>query len=67
MAYIDCDLVKGTEEALTGLIPSLVDDGYIFSEDYHLKEVRDLFCKSGSLERFGIGEKLASIRLKDPR
>jgi hypothetical protein len=75
MAYIDCDLLKGTEEALTGLVPSLVDDGYIFSEDYHLKAVRDLLCKPGSLERFGkgpmlvtpLGEKLASIRLKDPR
>ena len=55
MAYIDCDLLKGTEEALTGLVPSLVEDGYIFSEDYHIQPVRNLLCKPGSLERFGKG------------
>lgn len=72
LAYIDCDLLKGTEEALTGLIPSLVDDGYIFSEDYHLQAVRNLLCKPGSLEKFGkgpmvvtsLGPKLASLRFK---
>ena len=72
LAYIDCDLLKGTEEALTGLIPSLVDDGYVFSEDYHLQSVRNLLCQPGSLERFGrgpmlvtpLGPKLASIRFK---
>jgi len=72
LAYIDCDLLKGTEEALSGLIPSLVDDGYIFSEDYHLQPVRALLCEPGSLERFGrgpmlvtpLGEKLACITLK---
>lgn len=72
LAYIDCDLVKGTEEALTELIPSLVDDGYIFSEDYHIQGVRNLLCKPGSLERFGkgpmvvtaLGPKPASIRFQ---
>jgi hypothetical protein len=72
LAYIDCDLLKGTEEALMGLVPSLVDDGYIFSEDYHLQSVRNLLCQPGSLERFGkgpmlvtpLGEKLASIKFK---
>jgi hypothetical protein len=75
MAYIDCDLRKGTEEALTGLVPSLVEDGYIFSEDYHIEPVRKLLCELGSLERFGkgpmvvtpLGEKLASIRFKDKK
>jgi hypothetical protein len=73
LAYIDCDLVKGTEEALTGLIPSLVDDGCIFSEDYHIQPVHDLLSRPGSLEKFGkgpmrvtaLGRKLASIRVKD--
>jgi hypothetical protein len=72
LAYIDCDLAKGTEEALTGLIPSLVDDGYIFSEDYHIQPVHDLLSKPGSLERFrkgplqvtALGRKLAVIRFK---
>jgi O-methyltransferase len=41
-AYIDCDLVKGTQEALAGIIPSLVEDGWIYSQDYHIKSVRGL-------------------------
>jgi hypothetical protein len=40
VGYIDCDLVKATEEALQGLLPAMVEDGYIFSEDYHLVNVR---------------------------
>jgi len=73
LAYIDCDLLKGTKEVLIGVVPSLVEDGYIFSEDYHLQSVRDLLCKPGNLEKFGrgsmlvtpLGQKLASIRLKN--
>lgn len=72
LAYIDCDLVKGTEEALAGLIPALVNDGWIFSEDYHIQPVRNMLDKPESFERFGkgpmivtaIGRKLASIRFK---
>ena len=72
LAYVDCELFKGTEEALTGFVPSLVEDGYIFSEDYHLRAVREFLCKLENLERFGkrpmvvtpLCAKLASIRFK---
>lgn len=40
VVYIDCDLAKGTGEVLQGTVPSLVDDGWIFSQDYHIKSVR---------------------------
>jgi hypothetical protein len=42
MAYIDCDLAKGTKEALAGIVPSLVADGQIFSQDFHIKPVEEL-------------------------
>jgi len=40
LAYIDCDLAKGTQEVLRGLVPMLAPDGLIFSQDYHLRPVR---------------------------
>ena len=51
--YIDCDLVKGTSEALSGLIPTLVDDGWIYSQDYHITSVRELLHSSELWERVG--------------
>jgi hypothetical protein len=71
LVYVDCDLLKGTNEVLCGVIPSLVEDGYIFSEDYHLQSVRNLLLKPGNLEKFGrgsmlvtpLGQKLACIRM----
>ncbi len=41
-AYIDCDLVKGTAEVLEGVLPALVDDGWIYSQDYHITPIREL-------------------------
>jgi len=42
VAYLDCDLAKGTYEVLQGLLPSYVDDGIICSQDYHIGEVKEL-------------------------
>jgi O-methyltransferase len=42
MVYIDCDLAKGTHEVLQGVLPALVDDGVIFSQDYHIPAVRKM-------------------------
>ena len=39
--YIDCDIVKGTYETLQSVIPALVSDGMIFSQDYHITVVRE--------------------------
>jgi len=73
LGYVDCDLVKGTEEALSGMIPSLADDGCIFSEDYHIKPVHNMLRDTKNLERFSkrpivltaLGPKLAVIKFKD--
>jgi O-methyltransferase len=42
VAYIDCDLAKGTREVLGGIIPALVGDGRIFSQDFHIRPVQEL-------------------------
>ena len=42
VAFIDCDVAKGTREALEGIVPGLVEDGTIFSQDFHIKPVRQL-------------------------
>lgn len=39
LAFIDCDVAKGTREALTGIVPSLTRDGVIFSQDCHIASV----------------------------
>lgn len=41
IAYIDCDLAKGTMEVLQGIAHNLVSDGYIFSQDFHIRPVRE--------------------------
>lgn len=40
--YIDCDLRKGTLETLQGVLPAMVDDGVVCSQDYHLASVAEL-------------------------
>ena len=41
LVYIDCDVLDGTLEVLSGVLPSLVKDGVIYSQDYHLRNVRE--------------------------
>lgn len=55
VAYIDCDLAKGTDEVLIGVMPSLVDDGLIFSQDFHIKAVRGLLHDPNTWKQFGRG------------
>ncbi len=42
VAYIDCDLAKGTREALQGIVPALASDGVVFSQDVQIRSVREL-------------------------
>lgn len=55
LAYIDCDLAKGTLEALEGIVPSLVDDGIVFSQDFHIRPVRALLEDRTTWSRFDRG------------
>lgn len=52
-AYIDCDLVKGTAEVLQGILPSLVEDGWIYSQDYHIEPIRELLHSPKLWNRLG--------------
>lgn len=70
VAYIDCDLAKGTKEALAGIVPSLTKDGWIFSQDFHIDPVVELLTDKNTWLTIGrneptigrLGERLASIR-----
>jgi O-methyltransferase len=70
LAFIDCDLAKGTKEVLSGIIPALSKDGWIFSQDFHIKPVRELLFDPGTWTDLGksfpiinrLDKKLASIR-----
>jgi O-methyltransferase len=42
LVYIDCDLASGTLEVLQGVVPKLVDDGIVLSQDFHIPAVRGL-------------------------
>jgi hypothetical protein len=53
--FIDCDLAKGTREVLSGVVPELVDDGWIFSQDFPIKVVRELLSDPDTWEQFGKG------------
>lgn len=56
VTYIDCDLAKGTQEVLLGVMPGLVEDGWIFSQDFHIKSVRDLLSNPDTWKQFDKGE-----------
>ena len=73
IAYIDCDLAKGTLEVLTGTLPVLSDDGVIFSQDYHIESVRRLLHEQRTWSALGrtqpaivsLGRRLAAIRFAE--
>lgn len=73
VAYIDCDLAKGTREVLIGIMPRLVDDAWIFSQDFHIKPVRDLPHNPDTWKQFERGNpsikrlcgNLASLRFTE--
>ena len=72
VAYIDCDLAKGTNEVLQSVASELVEDGSIFSQDFHINPVIRLIEDPGTWSELNIvfpsierlGEKLAVIRFK---
>jgi O-methyltransferase len=53
VAYIDCDLVKGTAEVLAGIVPALVHDGLVYSQDYHIVSIRQLLHATELWRRLG--------------
>ena len=70
VAFIDCDLAKGTKEVLAGIVPSLTKDGWIFTQDFHIRPVVDLLSDTSLWRGLAknppeicrLGERLATIR-----
>jgi O-methyltransferase len=54
VAYIDCDIAKGTKEALQGIMPNLSDGGLLYSQDYHISPVRNLLNNPDTWDRFSV-------------
>jgi hypothetical protein len=74
LVYIDCDLAKGTREALLGTVPALAPDSWIFSQDFHIEPVRSYLCDMATWRELGVvrpnirrvGPCLAAIRFSRP-
>jgi O-methyltransferase len=60
MVYIDCDVPQGTLEVLSGILPALVEDGVIHTQDYHLKDVKKVIDDPRTWTGFGV--KVPSIK-----
>ncbi|MCC7181514.1 MAG: class I SAM-dependent methyltransferase [Acidobacteria bacterium] len=58
LAYVDCDLAKGTLEALSGVMPTLAPDGCVFSQDFHIMPVRKMLLDPSTW---------ATLRVAPPR
>jgi O-methyltransferase len=56
LAYVDCDLAKGTLEALTGILPALVPDGYVLSQDFHITPVRRMLLDDATWQRLRVNK-----------
>jgi O-methyltransferase len=54
-AYIDCDLAKGTAEVLASILPVIADDGWVYSQDYHIGPVRQLLHSADLWKRLARG------------
>lgn len=71
LAYIDCDLAKGTLEAMMGIVPSLKPKAAIFTQDFHIDPVRMMLFDPSTWGKLGqgkpeitqLGEYLARITL----
>jgi len=54
MAYVDCDVAKGTVEALQGIVPDLVEDALVYSQDSYIPAVREALLDPATWSPFGI-------------
>jgi O-methyltransferase len=54
IAYIDCDVKEGTEDALRGILPNLVREGVVYTQDYHIDSVRAYLDAPETWQRFAM-------------
>jgi O-methyltransferase len=54
VVYIDCDVPQATLEVLSGILPALVEDAAIYTQDYHLEDVKRLIDNPKTWADFGV-------------
>jgi len=59
VVLIDCDLGKGTTEVLCGLGPHLAPDARVFTQDFHIPEVRT------AIDELGLGARPVANQLAE--
>ena len=47
VVLVDCDLGKGTQEVLEAVRPRLSPDARVFTQDFHIPEVRSVIADLG--------------------
>ncbi|MBS1543390.1 MAG: hypothetical protein JST14_07130 [Bacteroidetes bacterium] len=62
VAYIDCDLAKGTLEVLQGIKDNLLLGYRIFTQDYHISSVRRALADVNYLKNFGL-DRVPKVKL----
>jgi len=62
--YLDCDLAKGTQEVLQGVLPYFVDYGAICSQDYPIKSVQALLDNKDTWESLGVPTPVITDRFR---
>jgi O-methyltransferase len=55
MVYLDCDVPQGSIEVLSGILPSLVADGVVYTQDYRIKDVRRVIDDAETWSKLGVG------------
>ncbi len=56
LVYIDCDLAGGNRQVLQAVVPALVPDAIVLSQDFHIPAVRDLLADPETWEQFGVAQ-----------
>lgn len=56
MAYIDCDLSKGTKEILSVVVPNLSKDGTVYTQDYQIISLRTMLHKKSTWDTLKLPE-----------
>jgi O-methyltransferase len=54
LVYIDCDTPAGTLDVLSGVVPALTADGVLYTQDYHLDEVRRVLHDPATWSALGV-------------
>lgn len=62
LAYIDCDLGKGTKEVLRGVMPALAEGGVVLTQDFHIGPVRDVLTSEDTWRDLGVAYPTIALR-----